>query len=284
MMTRPAAQLWIVSTMGTDDSTFLHDRVDDGRLRVEADQRSGVCYFEWSATDDADPDDPETWLSCMPALGRTVTVDTIRADHDAMEPGEFARAYLNRRGVSGSPVIPALAWAANGDVSSQAGRAMAFAYDVTPERSYASIGCASRSPSGKLHVELIDRRPGTEWVVPRMVELQSRWSPLAVLYDPASPAGSLRLELAAAGVVPTAVETRTYAQACGAFYDLVMANRLAHLHQPALDAAVNAARKRNTGDAWCWARRSGGDVSPLVSITLALWGLIAAGEGEAQIL
>ena len=35
------AQLWIVSTMGTEESTFLHDRVDDGRARVEAGRAVG---------------------------------------------------------------------------------------------------------------------------------------------------------------------------------------------------------------------------------------------------
>jgi hypothetical protein len=285
MMTRQAAQLWVVSTMGTDDSTFLHDRVDDGRLRVDGGQRSGVCYFEWSAADDADPDAETTWWSCMPALGHTVTVETIRADHDSMEPSEFARAYLNRRGVSGSPVLSALAWSECGDPGSQAGRSLTFGFDVTPERSYGSIGAASRSPStGRIHVELVDRRPGTDWMVARLAELQTRWHPLAVTYDPASPAGSLRLELAAAGVLAEGVETRSYAQACGAFYDDVYSRRVVHLGQPALDAAVAAGRKRNTGDAWCWARRSGGDVSALVAVTLARWALIGAGEGEAQIL
>ncbi len=97
MMTRPSAQLWIVSTMGHEDSLFFHDRVDDGRARVEAGERSGVAFFEWSAHDDDDPDEASTWWSCMPALGYTVNEATIRADHDGMPPDEFARAYLNRR-------------------------------------------------------------------------------------------------------------------------------------------------------------------------------------------
>jgi hypothetical protein len=181
-------------------------------------------------------------------------------------------------------VLPSLAWAKCGDPASQAGRSVTLAFDVTPERSYASIGVASRSLTGRVHVEVVDRRPGTEWVVPRMVELQSRWHPWSILFDPASPAGSLRLDLAAAGVMATGVETRTYAQACGAFYDDVVTGRIAHLHQPVLDAAAAAGRKRNTGDAWCWARRSGGDVSPLVAVTLARWALAATGEGDAQIL
>ena len=58
MMTRPDAQQWVLSTMGTEESVFLHDRIDDGRARVEAGERSGVAFFEWSAEDDDDPRRP----------------------------------------------------------------------------------------------------------------------------------------------------------------------------------------------------------------------------------
>jgi hypothetical protein len=51
-----------------------------------------------------------------------------------------------------------------------------------------------------------------------------------------------------------------------------------------LNSAVAAARKRALGDAWAWARKVGGDVSPLVAVTLARWGLVKAGRGEPQIL
>jgi phage terminase large subunit-like protein len=284
MLTRPSAQMWIVSTMGTDESTFLNDRVDDGRARVEDGQRSGVCYFEWSAHDDDDPDDEDTWWRCMPALGHTVTVDTIRADHDSLDAGEFARAYLNRRAAGGKPVIDSATWAACSDPQSQPGPLLAMGLDVTPDREHSSIGVASRRRDGRIHIEVVDRRGGTDWVVARMLELQRQWHPARVMFDPASPAGSLRLDLAAAGVAMEGTEVRTYAQACGAFYDDAINRKLAHRSQPALDAAVAGARKRNLGDAWAWARRVGADVSPLVAVTLARWALLAAGEGSAQIL
>ena len=91
MMSRPAAQLWTTSTMGTDESVMWNGLVDDGRARVDADERSGVAYFEWSAGDDDDPDDPETWLGCMPAIGYTVDLETIKADHSTIQADEFAR-------------------------------------------------------------------------------------------------------------------------------------------------------------------------------------------------
>lgn len=284
MLTRPQAQMWVVSTMGGAESFFLHDRVDDGRARVEADQRAGVAYFEWSASDDDDPDDPSTWWGCMPALGRTVTEEVIRADHDAMDPAEFARAYLNRRAATGKPVIDAATWQACRDPKSQLSGLPCFALDVTPDRAAASIGVAGWRKDRRRHVEIVEHRPGTDWVVDRLRGLVQRWNPLPLVVDPASPAGSLLVDLAAAGVPTETVNARSYGQACGMFYDAVLDGQVRHLEQPVLGMAVAAARKRVLGDAWAWARRSGGDISPLVAVTLAHWGLVKSGQGMAQIL
>ena len=53
-----------------------------------------AAYFGYSAPDDADPADPATWYGCMPALGITVTEETVRADFGTMDLAEFRRAYL----------------------------------------------------------------------------------------------------------------------------------------------------------------------------------------------
>lgn len=285
MLTRPAAQLWVVSTMGyPEGSDFLHSRVDDGRARVEAGDQTGVCYFEWSAGDDDDPDDPATWWACMPALGHTVTEEVIAADHDALEPAEFARAYLNRRAPGGRPVINPEWWAACRATGSRFDGLPCFAVDVTPERSAASVAVCGWTSSRTRHVEVVDHRAGTEWVVGRLYELQRRWNPYPVVIDPASPAGSLQINLRDAGVGVELVNMREYVQACGQFYDAVAETKVAHLDQPVLNSAVQAARKRPLGDAWAWARKTGGDISPLVAVTLAAYGLAKAGAGDVQVL
>ena len=285
MMTRRSAQMWVVSTMGyPEGSEFLHSRVDDGRARVDDGQTDGVCYFEWSAGDDDDPDDPATWWGCMPALGRTVSQETIQADHDAMEPAEFARAYLNRRAPGGRPVLDPAWWQACRAPGSRFDGVPCFAVDVTPERSASSIAVAGRRPDRRTHLEIVDHRPGTEWVVHRLYELQARWQPYPVVIDPASPAGSLQLDLRDVGVSVETVNAREYAQACGQLYDAVAQTQIAHLDQPVLNQAVNAARKRVLGDAWAWARKTGGDISPLCAVTLACYGLTKAGQGEPQVL
>lgn len=283
MVTRAAAQIWIVSTAGTDTSTFLRERVQDGRARVEANERHGVAYFEWSAPDDAPIDDPAVWRATMPALGRTVDERTIADDLAAMGEQEFARAYLNRWSPGGQPAIPIAAWQACRDTQATIVGPIAVAIDVDPERVAGSIAVAGRRRDGRTAVELVDARDGVEWIVPRVAELAARWHPVAVALDPASPAGSLIAELAmSARIAPTLVNARTYGQACGALYDDVISGRLVHRGQPRLDEAVLSARRRPLGDAWAWARR-GGDISPLVAATIARWAWATTPEQKPAI-
>jgi hypothetical protein len=114
-----------------------------------------------------------------------------------------------------------------------------------------------------------------------MVELVSDWGPVAIVLDASGPAGSLvgpiREALVDAGLDPDLLVTtsaREMGQACGMFFDLVTEKQLRHGNDPRLNAALVAARKRPLGDAWAWHRKNtAADISPLVAVTLALFGL-----------
>jgi phage terminase large subunit-like protein len=92
MMTRDA-QLLIVSAAGTEKSAYFRGKVEDGRARAEMGLTDTGCYTGYSFADDEDPADPETWRRRMPALGITVSEETVKADLDLMELPEFRRAY-----------------------------------------------------------------------------------------------------------------------------------------------------------------------------------------------
>ncbi len=94
MMTRDHAQLVVVSTAGNEQSSYFRGKVEDGRAAAELGMTDTAAYFGYSAPDDADPGDPATWYGCMPALGITVTEETVRADFGTMDLAEFRRAYL----------------------------------------------------------------------------------------------------------------------------------------------------------------------------------------------
>lgn len=271
MITREAAQTLTSSTMGTDASIPLNQLVARGRAAVEAGERQGIAYFEWSADPDDDPDDPRVWWACMPALGITMTEEAVRHERfvtfgDAVD--EFKRAYLNIRTSTDAALFPAATWdlvngpdvAPKGDVT--------FGLDVNPERSAASILAVADGEG-----EVIEHRPGTGWLLDRALELDERWGePLwAVDGRPSSPVASFIPEMRRQGM--TVVEVGgDMSAACGQLFDAVVDQRIRVRRHASLDAAVAGADQRFAGDGWTWDRRhSAGDICPLVALTVAVW-------------
>lgn len=277
MVTREDAQFWVTSTAGTANSFYLLSKVETGRALVEAGIDRNVAYFEWSADPKADLADPKTWYSCMPALGLTAKEESVATFQKSMKPAEFRRAFGNVADTE-SPdewqVINAEEWSVCADPQSQIVDPVAFAADVTPDRSWSAIAVAGRTRSGNLHVEVIEHRRGTGWVAGRLTELAAKWKPCAVVIDGAGPAGSLIADVEKAGIEVIRPSARDAGQACGQFYEAVVDTKvLRHLDQPALTAALSGAQRRHLGDAWAWARKGVSvDISPLVAVTLAAWG------------
>jgi hypothetical protein len=276
MITRPEPQLWIVSTAGDVNSHWFNAKVDDGRERVARGQSDGVAYFEWSAAEDADPASEDTWVGCMPALGHTISVDAIRSDFESMRLVEFRRAYLNQRqnrhAIEPWQVVAEDTWVGLADERSRIVGEPVLALDVTPDRSMAAVSAAGRRADGRLHVEVVEHREGTAWVVDWFKSRAGVYGPVVV--DPAGPAGPLVALLVDAGVEVRSVIGRWHAHACGQFFDAVATDRLRHLDQIPLNVALAGASQRRFGELWLWSRKDlTTDMCPLVACTLALGGV-----------
>lgn len=283
MITRSQPQLWIVSTAGTNDSLYLNDKIDDGRLRAAAGDTRSVAYFEWSAPDDAKIDDEAVWRACMPALGITVPIEAVRSDFESMREPEFRRAYLNQRQdrLASQPwqVISEDLWTGCVDEGSQIEGRVCVALDVTPSRSMSSLSVAGLRSDGKVHVEVVGNRPGTSWVLDWFAQDDRVAQYKSVTVDPVSAAGSMAGDLRRLGLQVVEISSRDMATACGKFFDLVVDGSLVHINQVPLNAAVAGAKRRKLGDAWAWHRRdTSTDVSPLVSSTIALLGVVSPDE------
>lgn len=274
MITRRQAQFWIVSTAGHAGSVYLKRKVDEGRAAVEADTGSGVAYFEWSADDDADPADPRTWWSCMPALGHTVTEDAIATEFAGMDLPQFRRAYLNQWTEEIADSIIPLSWWRDRAVE---GVAMTeppvFALDVSPARDRVSVVACGQSTAGVPQLELVHYGSTTDGVPELVADLMGRHKGRALVVDEAGPAGSLLPDLRAAGLEPVVCTARGMVQACGVLHDAARDGGFVHLGDPIVEGALRASATRLLGDAWAWKRRtSSGDITPLVAFTLAFWG------------
>lgn len=245
-------------------------RYRDIGLKAEA---TTVSWLEWSADKDDDFSDPKVWANANPALGYRGEISTIRNEYIAMDEETFCRERLGMwHAGGGAGLFDMETWgllASDIDPTDP----VAFAIDVSPERDMASIGVAGYLGEA-IHVQIIDKRQGTGWVVQRMKELKEKWGPVAIVVDQGSPAASLIPDLTAARIRVTQTNATDMAQACGDFYDRVQNERILHANQPVLNEAVAVATKRPIRDAFAWNRKNpNADITPLVAVTLASFGL-----------
>lgn len=307
MLTKQMAQLWVASAAGTEKSHYWNPKRTRGRELIERLWRSGLtqwpatCYMEWFAPEHMPRDDPATWWACMPALGDpakgfTVTEQVVKAELEKLGPDEFDRGMLNRTKKSRPPVdtnVPTAEWPDRLDAVSQPGRWLALAFDISPDRRHGAIVAAGPNTAGVMHVEVIDYRPGTAWMVPRLLHLAQLWQPIAIGVDDRGPAASLLTELGDPELGDLGIRKPTkpnepqlgdlvitnaqdMARACGQFADAVRHGRLVHIGQDELGTALSAAVTRPLGDTWGWGRRGAqGDICALVAATLARWAYVS---------
>jgi len=265
---RPGSQAWYLGSAPDLNSVVFHRVRKRGRRGTDA----RLAYLEYSADPDDDLDDRDVWARANPAYGTRITEEAVERDRASMSDELFARERLS---VSpdiedAAQIIPPDDWAACFDPKSGPVGPVSYAIDVNPSRTHGSLAVAAASGRGGTHLEMIDYKPGTDWIPARAKELQSKWGGKFAIAA-GSPAAALLLELEGLGVEVLVVSTSEHAQACGAFYDGVVQHKVRYLHHRALDSAVAGADRKFYGDSWLWFRRTEIDISPLVAVTLAKW-------------
>ena len=266
--TRPKAQLLVCSTQGTEASTFLNRKTEIGRAAAAADIGRGIAYVEYSVPEDADIANPDVWWQYMPGLGYTITEDAIAHDLLSMEESEFRRADCNQcvRGAE-NRVFPEALWEAVQNPSAEVSRdgAVMFGLDVHPERASSAIYACDGSV-----LELIDHKPGTNWVLERAQSLYDRWGGSFVI-DGGGLEVLTQRDSRAAGLPVVRLSFGDLAAACGRMYDAIADARVTFRSNEATDIAVAGLAKRPVTDRFVWARQaSSTDPTPFVAATLAL--------------
>lgn len=286
---RPNAQVLFTGTPPDDPAAWCYGLKEDGEAGV-----ARLAHFDWGADVDltnpravrAATADVDLWYACNPSLGIRIRHETV--EDEAKPSGLGDRFPVERLGVwlpkagEGSSVLKVDDWNALADLESRRSGPIAIAVDITPDRRTSTIAIWGHRRDGLGHTEVIDRRPGTDWLVARLVDLKTRWAPVAIGLDDKGPAGSLLVDLAKAGIKPPDVDdqpkrgdlyiptAQDVAAACGQLVDAVTQQTFRHIDQEELEDAVKGAATRPLGDAWAWSRRiASADISPLVAVTLA---------------
>lgn len=269
--TRPLAQLIVAGTATVTRDRLLWTALERARRGEE-----GWGIHEYAAAADVDPLDPATWWAHHPGLADGLTTERrLRINAAELGPTLFGAEYL---GIwpdpAGQGALPGAAWAAAGGAHAERPAQFALGVDVGEHGERAALVAAWRPAAGEpARVELLAAAAGTGWLLELVPRLAGAGIPVG--YD-ASGRGALDVAEQLAGVRPrlrlTPLDLTGMLTACSALYRGLVDGDVRHARQPQLDAAVDAAQRRQVGDAgWVWGRRrSEGDITPLVAATVAL--------------
>lgn len=275
-------QIWIVSTAGTAESTFLHDWIDRG---IEGAPR--VAVFLWGASDEQDPYDLDDIAAFHPGVGfefavgdsrKVLTAADVLAEVERNTRAEYERAFANRRTPTGSNLIPAATWRALGpedgddppappsDLS-----AATLAYDVSVDRRAGAIVAAWPTATG-VAVKIVQSAAGTEWMPEAIAALAAAWrvTPRAVGNGPVLPVTRKVRDL---GVDVDELNERDYATATGAMLSAIADGSIEHDGHEDLERSVTGLVTRSAGaDGVAFSRRhSVGNSAPAVAAGVAHW-------------
>ncbi len=291
-------QTWYVGS-AVDQEDPGQDGVPFAQVREAGRSGSaGVAFFEWSVPCDNPARvpaemaaDPSMWALANPGLGIRISHEWVEHER-TVEMG--ARGFaVERLSVGDWPdisqdagrVIGTAAWegCAERDRSNRIARGAAFAVDVSPDRAFGSVGVAGQREDGLWQFAVADRRRRTDWIVDRCVELADEHGGAPFVVLARGPAANLIEGLAERGLRVIEASGADYGVACSDFFDAVTHRTVRYpFSQPELDEALAGARKSSQAEnAWTWSRKAStsADISPLVAVTLALWGAMT-GEPE----
>jgi hypothetical protein len=281
MATRPGSQLWIVSTAGTDASTYLADYVAMGRAAL-SNPSASVALVDYGIGPDDDAEDLDVVAAAHPAVGHTISRRSLELareefrnpDTGVDDVAGWARAYGNRGTRTTDAAIPLAVWTAAGRALRPAPAHPGIGFDVTPGGDHAAIVAAWRD-AGEGYLDVL-HTAATDRDLPGLLAqlARARRVPVTATRDSL---GALPVLDALARHHPDVeqrlVSVPEYASACLTLErEIVRTGTLHHFHDDALDAAVTVATKIAFGDGgFRWGRKeSAGNVAPLVAATVAL--------------
>jgi hypothetical protein len=273
-------QLWIVSTAGTAESTFLHDWIDtamDGAPRV--------ALFYWGAREDQSPYDLADIAQFHPGVGfqlgdKLITPDDVLAASGKTTRAEYERAYGNRRTKTSADRIPADEWMAlswdsldlvNVQPPATTGR-LHLVYDVAQDRQSAGIVAVWRTSETHVRIKALYHAPGTAWLADKVQEFWKTLRPGKVRAAGNGPVLDVNSDLA--GRVPVDVLTEAeFARASMRFLTMVEDRTVDHDGSRQLAECISglAFRPAVTDGEAISRKASIGDVSLGVAAAIGTW-------------
>lgn len=255
------------------------------RAAALAGDSDDTVYIEFSADRDGKPTDPKQWTKANPSYPRRTNDAAMLRMKKNLTPESFLREALgvwDDHGDAGEiPNWSDLVYIDGESVGIASNPKWALSVSpVDRGVQWASIGKAGLTADGLMHIEWVEHRKGTRWIVPTCLTHYEANGGIPLRVHAGGPEGAFVDDLRAAGVEVEEVKSVEMARATGALLAAASESEdgpptLRHLGQSSLDKAVSLAVIRyGTDGAVRWdARRTSMDISPLIAVTVALGGV-----------
>lgn len=267
---------------GNDDEPVLGDAGD--LAQEDLDDGDSLGLFEWSAPPGCARNDRDAWAQANPSLNHTITERAIAAAMRTDPVSVFLVEVLCRwLSTADAGPFPEGKWQATLDNDSRIADSSrhCVAVDVSWSRGQTYIALAGFREDGLPHGEINAHRPGTDWVVPWLVDRRDKIDGI-VLQGNGAPVSSLVDDIKLA-VLPDGRPAELpliecngadLSRSCGQAFDLIDTGAVRHLSHPGLEMAAGTAQVKTAGDAWIVDRKkSPNDAAPLMAWIEAIWGL-----------
>jgi len=237
---------------GTAGTVFLRVRkaVLDGK-------DTDTCWQEWSVETIKDPSDENAWYEANPSLGYFLILKAVINESKKMAVDSFNKMRLGWiAGVENMRAISDELWSplAITKVELQDDPMLVYAIKFAPDGSAVSLAVGVIMPNGKVHVEIVERKPmsaGTAWIV-LFLMAKNRWLKAnKIIIDGAAGTQLLVEELVRTEkkmskriLTPNAKEAGA---AYAAFHTAIEMKLLTHFNQPALNVSIRTVKRRSIG-------------------------------------
>lgn len=251
-MTRKDRQTILVSTKGTQTSTYLNAWIKRGRLSTE-DADTDMAYFEWALAEGLDANDPANWTFHPGLYGGLITPEVIEEESGKLSKGEYERAMMNRQTVTVESVLDTKIWVQSfATLSTPDPSKIAIGWELAYDRSSAAVVAAWKE-GDKVQIKVIRAGAGVSWL-PETLKAIYDTRPLDIVADK-HPMNQMIVDAFYAdhyGAELRILKTDEYKTAGVTFKSLLEDRKLQHDNNAILRDAISTAATKRVGEGWAF--------------------------------
>ena len=297
------------SNAGDPDSIVLRQLRSQALERINGTKASdfggdvdadALGWFEWSSPDDAETDDMEALAQANPALGYgRLTERALLSSRGTFPENKFRSECMCQQVETILPEpFPDGAWMGGQDDKSciREDSELFWGIEMSQDRKYTVIAVCGLREDGNYHVEVVDRRIGSEWAVDWFKQRAPKYGEMKLCFQGrGAPVSGLAEQICTIdGITRMAQEGPDLSAGWNRFYDAVAAcsptdNRggvkVYHIPQPVLDTPGRTCQLRNLGGGIMLPDRvkSPDDISPLMAAAMAYAGATQITKKEKKV-